>query len=66
MSRSRHPSRRGQRNTQDTVLDAELGPCPGNGIVIGANHITLDLNGRTVFGSPATPTPPGRTHCFRR
>jgi hypothetical protein len=47
----------GQVITQDTTLDADVGPCVGNGIVIGANNITLDLNGHTVFGSLTAPTP---------
>jgi len=33
--------------TQDTVLDADL-DCDGNGIVIGADGITLDLAGHSV------------------
>jgi parallel beta-helix repeat protein len=36
------------------VLDADVGPCPannGHGIVVGADNITLDLNGHTVFGA---------------
>ncbi len=44
----------GQTITQNTVLDADVGPCPnnrGHGIVIGADNITLDLNGHTVFGT---------------
>ena len=44
----------GQTITQSTVLDADVGPCPnnrGHGIVIGADNITLDLNGHTVRGT---------------
>lgn len=40
----------GQTITQNTVLDGDVGPCPNGGIVIGADNITLDLNGHTVFG----------------
>jgi parallel beta-helix repeat protein len=36
--------------TKDTVLDSDLIDCPGDGIVIGADDITLDLNGHTVDG----------------
>jgi hypothetical protein len=36
--------------TQDTTLDSDLIDCPGDGIVIGANNVTLDLNGHTVDG----------------
>jgi parallel beta-helix repeat protein len=35
---------------QDTTLDSDLIDCPGSGIVIGADNITLDLNGHTVDG----------------
>jgi len=41
----------GQTITQSTVLDNDLSGCANNGIVIGANNITLDLNGRTVSGT---------------
>jgi parallel beta-helix repeat protein len=36
--------------TQDTTLDSDLVDCPGDGIVIGANDIALDLRGHTVRG----------------
>lgn len=36
--------------TTDTTLDSDLTNCPSNGIVIGADNITLDLNGHTVGG----------------
>jgi parallel beta-helix repeat protein len=36
--------------TQDTTLDADLIDCPGDGLVIGADGVTLDLNGHTVDG----------------
>ena len=36
--------------TQSTVLQADIGPCTNNGIVIGADSITLDLNGHRIFG----------------
>jgi parallel beta-helix repeat protein len=36
--------------TQDTTLDGDLLSCPGNGIVIGADNVTLDLNGHTIEG----------------
>jgi Right handed beta helix region len=44
----------GQTITQSTVLDADVGPCPANnahGIIVGADNVTLDLNGHTVFGA---------------
>ncbi len=43
----------GQTITQNTVLDSNVGPCSGDGIIIGADNITLDLNGFTVFGTSA-------------
>jgi large repetitive protein len=36
--------------TSDTKLDSDLTNCPSNGIVIGADNITLDLNGHTIGG----------------
>ena len=36
--------------TQDTTLDSDLVDCPEDGIVIGADGITLDLGGHTVDG----------------
>jgi hypothetical protein len=34
--------------TADTTLDSNLVDCPSNGIVIGADDITLDLNGHRI------------------
>jgi hypothetical protein len=39
--------------TQNTTLDSDLIGCPGKGIIIGADNITLDLNGHTVTGAGA-------------
>ena len=36
--------------TADTTLDSDLVDCPSNGIVIGADGITLDLNGHLIDG----------------
>jgi parallel beta-helix repeat protein len=44
----------GQTITQSTVLDNDLTGCANNGIVVGANNITLDLNGHTVAGTAAS------------
>src|SRR3712207_4871412 len=41
----------GQVITQSTTLDSNVGPCPGDGIVIGADDITLDLGGHSVVGT---------------
>lgn len=40
----------GDTITASTTLDSDLVNCPGNGIVIGADGITLDLNGHTIDG----------------
>jgi parallel beta-helix repeat protein len=40
----------GNTVTGDTTLDSDLVNCPGNGIVIGADDVTLDLNGHTIDG----------------
>jgi parallel beta-helix repeat protein len=37
--------------TVDTKLEADVGPCPDGGLVVGADHVVLDLNGYTVFGT---------------
>jgi parallel beta-helix repeat protein len=37
--------------TQDTTLDSDLIDCPGDGVVIGASGITLDLAGHTIDGT---------------
>jgi hypothetical protein len=40
----------GQTITGDTTLDSDLTNCPGSGVVIGAENVTLDLNGHTIDG----------------
>src|SRR5438034_4577316 len=42
--------------TTDTTLTADLVNCAGNGLVVGADDITLNLNGHTVSGD-GTPAP---------
>jgi parallel beta-helix repeat protein len=39
--------------THDTKLDHDLSDCPDNGLVIGADGVTLDLNGHTIDGDGA-------------
>src|SRR5688572_2938776 len=59
----------GQTITQNTVLDADVGPCPNNlahGIVIGADNITLDLNGHTVRGTSNLINDGAGIYVFRR
>ena len=46
----------GDTITADTTLHKDLVDCPNNGIVIGADSITLNLNGHLVDGD-GTPTP---------
>ena len=41
----------GQTITADTTLDSDLTKCKGPGITIGADGITLDLNGHTIEGA---------------
>src|SRR5215210_5001484 len=41
----------GDTITADTTLDRDLSDCPSNGIVIGTDGITLDLNGHTISGN---------------
>jgi parallel beta-helix repeat protein len=58
----------GQVITQSTVLDADVGPCPANGmngIVVRADNITLDLNGHSVFGSPSVTGEGAGVYLFR-
>jgi nitrous oxidase accessory protein NosD len=40
----------GDTITTDTTLHKDLVNCPNNGILIGADRITLDLNGHTIDG----------------
>ena len=43
----------GETITTDTTLDSDLVNCPNNGIVIGADGITLDLAGHRIDGDGA-------------
>jgi parallel beta-helix repeat protein len=38
--------------TKNTTLSANIGPCLGDGLVIGANHITLNCNRHEISGPP--------------
>ncbi len=38
--------------TRTTVLTADVGPCPGTGLIVAADNITVDLNGHRVTGNP--------------
>jgi parallel beta-helix repeat protein len=54
----------GDAIVEDTTLDSDLS-CPNNGIVIGADDITLDLNGHTIDGdgTPFAGCRPRREFC---
>jgi parallel beta-helix repeat protein len=47
----------GDTITTDTMLDSDLIDCPNNGLIIGADDITLDLNGYTIDGDNALVDP---------
>jgi large repetitive protein len=53
----------GQTLTQSVKLANDLSNCPNNGLVIGADNITVDLNGHTIDGDGELvadcPPPPG-------
>ena len=53
----------GDTITTDTTLTSNLVNCPNNGILIGADNITLDLNGRTIDGDATLvdPCPEGES-----
>jgi parallel beta-helix repeat protein len=55
----------GEKITRDTRLDSDLVDCPNNGIVIGADGVTLNLNGHTIEGdgTPAAGCNPRRKIC---
>jgi parallel beta-helix repeat protein len=40
----------GDTITADTTLDSDLLDCPNNGLVIGADGVTVDLNGHRIDG----------------
>ena len=43
---------------QDVVLQADIGPCPGYGMLVQsapANNVTIDLNGHRIIGIPGSP-----------
>jgi len=41
----------GDTITHDTTLTADLTNCPGDGLDIGADNVTLNLNGHTIDGT---------------
>src|SRR5215208_1843011 len=61
---SNHPQC-GDTITTDTTLHHNLVNCPNNGIIIGADNVTLDLNYHTVDGdgTPASGCDPNTEFC---
>lgn len=55
----------GDTISADTVLDRDLLDCPNHGLVIGADGVTLDLNGHVIDGdgAPAAGCRPRRELC---
>ena len=49
-SASSSPLTCGDVVTANTVLHADLTDCPDNGLVIGADGVTVDLNGHRITG----------------
>ncbi|MDQ4145386.1 MAG: right-handed parallel beta-helix repeat-containing protein [Actinomycetota bacterium] len=47
--------------TQDTALGIDIGPCAGNGLVVAADNVTLDLRGHRLYGflGPSGPASDG-------
>src|SRR5512145_568752 len=43
----------GDTITQDTTLDSDLVGCAGDGLVIGADGVTVDLGGHRIDGAGA-------------
>ena len=52
----------GQTLTQSVKLANDLTNCPAPGLAIGADAITVDLNGHTTTGPSRTPTPATSRH----
>jgi sugar lactone lactonase YvrE len=40
----------GMTIVKNVTLSYDIGPCPGDGLVIGADGVKLDLNGHTIIG----------------
>jgi nitrous oxidase accessory protein NosD len=44
----------GQTITHSTTLKADVGPCPGTGIMVGSDHLRLNLDGHRILGAPGS------------
>jgi hypothetical protein len=53
------PPQCGDTLTQDTTLPADLLDCPGDGLIVGARGITIDLGGHTVAAPETLTGDPG-------
>ena len=40
----------GDTITKSITLTSDIGPCSGNGLIIGADNINLNCNGHTITG----------------
>ncbi|MDP9419827.1 MAG: hypothetical protein M3P53_06730 [Actinomycetota bacterium] len=40
--------------TANVTLDADVGPCTGTGLIVGADNLTLNLGGHRVFATAGT------------
>ncbi len=47
----------GDTITKSTALASDVGPCPENGIIIGADNITLDCNGHSITAASGNSYP---------
>jgi parallel beta-helix repeat protein len=52
--------------TRSTTLAADVGPCPGGGIIVAGNDITVDLNGHEVSGNPKVRVSPDKAGVLLR
>ena len=46
----------GQTVRHDVTLRGDLGPCPGDGLVVGADGITIDLGGHAIISASGAHT----------
>ena len=52
--------------TRTTTLHEDIGPCPGEGLIVAADGITLDLNGHRVLGDPRVRQSPDKAGVLLR
>lgn len=52
--------------TSNTTLHHDIGPCTGEGLIVAANGITLDLNGHRVLGDPLVRQSPDKAGVLLR